>query len=93
MLRLALVLLYTAGLRRGELVRLTLGDVDPRAGVLRIRQSKFHKSRWVPLSPDAGAELRRYLVSAAAPLGSRAAGDPAAVPPQPAVLRATPVPA
>ncbi len=60
-LRLALVLLYTAGLRRGELVRLTLADVDERSGVLRIRESKFHKSRWVPLSPSATTELRRYL--------------------------------
>lgn len=60
-LRLALVLLYTAGLRRGELLRLTLADVDAQAGVLRIRESKFHKSRWVPLSCGARRELRRYL--------------------------------
>jgi len=61
-LRLALVLLYTAGLRRSELLRLTLSDVDPQAGVLRIRESKFHRSRWVPLSSSARKELRRYLV-------------------------------
>jgi integrase/recombinase XerD len=60
-MRLAIVLLYTAGLRRGELLRLTLADVEPKAGVLRIRESKFHKSRLVPLSPGARAELRRYL--------------------------------
>lgn len=60
-LRLAVVLLYTAGLRRGELLRLSLQDVDCRAGVLRIRQSKFHKSRLVPLSDDARHELRVYL--------------------------------
>jgi integrase/recombinase XerD len=60
-MRIALVLLYTAGLRRGELLRLTLDDCDPRAGVLRIRASKFHKSRLVPLSPDARIELRTYL--------------------------------
>ncbi|MDB5781090.1 tyrosine-type recombinase/integrase, partial [Caballeronia mineralivorans] len=68
-LRLALVLLYTAGLRRRELLRLTLADVDARAGVLRVRESKFHKSRWVPLSCGARRELRRYLVRRlAAPL-------------------------
>lgn len=61
-MRLAIVLLYTAGLRRGELVRLRLEDVDSRSGVLRIRESKFHKSRWVPLSPSACADLRRYLI-------------------------------
>jgi integrase/recombinase XerD len=60
-MRLAVVLLYTAGLRRGELLRLTLADVDPHHGVLRIRESKFHKSRIVPLSPDAARELRAYL--------------------------------
>lgn len=60
-MRLAVVLLYTAGLRRGELVRLALGDVDSTRGVLRIRESKFHKSRFVPLSPGARQEVRRYL--------------------------------
>ncbi len=60
-MRLAIVLLYTAGLRRGELLRLTLADADPVQGVLRIRESKFHKSRWVPLSWDAQIELRSYL--------------------------------
>ena len=59
--RLAIVLLYTAGLRRGELVRLTLDDADAAAGVLRIRHSKFNKSRWVPLSRSALSELRAYL--------------------------------
>jgi integrase len=61
MMRCAVVLLYTAGLRRGEIVRLTLGDIDATAGVLRIRDSKFHKSRWVPLSPSATRELQHYL--------------------------------
>jgi integrase/recombinase XerD len=59
--RLAVVLLYSAGLRRGELVRLRLGDVDERKGVLRICDSKFHRSRMVPLSRDAHRELRYYL--------------------------------
>lgn len=60
-LRLAIVLLYTSGLRRGEVLALTLDDVDERAGVIRVRESKFHKSRFVPLSESAHAELRRYL--------------------------------
>jgi integrase len=59
--RLAIVLLYTAGLRRGELVRLRMDDVDLRSGVLRIRESKFHKSRWVVLSCSAREELHRYV--------------------------------
>ena len=60
-MRVAIVLLYTAGLRRGELLRLQLGDVDAKNGVLHVRESKFHRSRWVPLSRDARRELRTYL--------------------------------
>ncbi len=60
-MRLAIVLLYTAGLRRRELARLTLDDVDAQSGVLHIRDSKFHKSRLVPLSADARDELNCYL--------------------------------
>ena len=59
--RLAVVLMYTAGLRRGEAARLQMQDVDAENGVLRIQESKFHKSRWVPLSSTATRELRRYL--------------------------------
>lgn len=59
--RLAVVLLYTAGLRIGELARLTIGDADIDRGVLHIRESKFHSSRFVPLSTDARQELQSYL--------------------------------
>lgn len=60
-MRLAIIILYTAGLRRGELARLTLEDIEPQTGLLRIRESKFHKSRLVPLSSDAADALRAYL--------------------------------
>lgn len=66
-MRLAVIFLYTAGLRRGELVRLTLDDVEPQTGLLRIRESKFHKSRLVPLSPDAAGALHTYLRRRLAP--------------------------
>lgn len=59
--RLAIVLLYTAGLRRGELVRLALADCDAARGTLHVRTSKFRKSRLVALSADARDELERYL--------------------------------
>lgn len=59
--RLAIVLLYTAGLRRGEVVRLTLGDYDLAGRTLTIRASKFHKSRLVPLSATAASEMEVYL--------------------------------
>lgn len=60
-LRLALVLLYTTGLRRGELLKLTIGDYDPQSRTLLIRESKFHKSRYLPLSSDAVCEIETYL--------------------------------
>ena len=59
--RLAIVLLYTTGLRRGELVRLALADCDLTRGTLQVRASKFRKSRLVALSADARYELERYL--------------------------------
>lgn len=59
--RLALVLLYTMGLRRGELLRLTVADYDPSARTILIRESKFHKSRLLPLSSDGDRELQAYL--------------------------------
>ncbi len=60
-LRLSVVLLYTAGLRRGELARLVLSDYDHSEGTLLIRASKFHKSRLVALSRDAVREIEMYL--------------------------------
>ena len=62
-LRLAVVLLYTAGLRRGELVRLTLADYDRHEHILLVRNSKFHKSRYLPLSADANTEIEAYLAA------------------------------
>jgi integrase/recombinase XerD len=59
--RIAVVLLYTAGLRMGELVRLQVTDIEDRTRILRIRESKFQKSRLVPLSPSAQLEVQRYL--------------------------------
>lgn len=59
--RLALILLYTSGLRCGELLRLTIGDYNSKEHLLLIRESKFHKSRIIPLSKDGWAELEAYL--------------------------------
>jgi len=60
-MRLAIVLLYTTGMRRRELTRLTVGDYNPREHTLMIRESKFHKSRLIPVSGDAGREIDRLL--------------------------------
>jgi integrase len=59
--RLAIVLLYTLGLRRGEVVRLVISDYDAVEQTLLVRASKFHKSRLVALSRTAADELDRYL--------------------------------
>jgi integrase/recombinase XerD len=59
--RLAITLLYTPGLRRGELARLTLGDYDATGHVLLIRETKFYKSRLIPLAADARVEIDRSL--------------------------------
>ncbi len=58
---LAIILLYTTGLRRQELVRLTLGDYDARTQTLLVRASKFHKSRELPLSLSTAQALEGYL--------------------------------
>ena len=53
-------LLWAAGLRGGELVRLNVEDVDLEKGVLHIRQTKNFKSRLVPLSDSARMALMAY---------------------------------
>jgi integrase len=60
-IRLAIVLLFTTGIRRGELLRLTLGDYNSRDATLLIRESKFHKSRLLPLNSEIAAEIDHYL--------------------------------
>jgi integrase/recombinase XerD len=53
-------LLATTGLRIGEALRLDRNDLDRGEGVLRIRESKFGKSRLVPLQTSAVEALERY---------------------------------
>lgn len=53
-------LLAVTGLRVGEAIRLDRGEVDLNAGLLSIVNSKFGKSRQVPLHPTTVAMLRRY---------------------------------
>ena len=55
-----ILLLATTGLRISEALHLTLRDVDLDLGVLSIRQSKFRKSRLVPLSRGTLEAMRRY---------------------------------
>ena len=56
-----IVLAYCAGLRLGELARLTLADVDLKLGAITIRETKFFKSRVLPLSGSALSALEELL--------------------------------
>jgi site-specific recombinase XerD len=61
-LRAVLLLLYGAGLRVGEAVALTLQGMDLGAAVITIRNTKFHKTRLVPV----GLKLNQAMVQYAA---------------------------
>ncbi len=61
-----ITLAYCAGLRLGEIVSLTLGDLDREGGLLEIRDTKFFKSRRLPLAPSAINVLSVYLDARAA---------------------------
>lgn len=56
-----IVLGYCAGLRLGELVRLDLDDVHLDAGEIAVRETKFFKSRTLPLTDSVIVALREYL--------------------------------
>lgn len=60
--RAILLLLYGAGLRISEALSLTIADVDLVESVLQIRETKFYKSRLVPI----GTDLRRAMAGYAA---------------------------
>jgi site-specific recombinase XerD len=53
-------LLSATGLRPGEALALDLADVDLQSGILAIRESKFGKSRFVPVEGSTRAALARY---------------------------------
>lgn len=58
--RTLLLLLYATGLRISEALALTIADVDLREAMLTIRETKFYKSRLVPIGADLVDVLRRY---------------------------------
>lgn len=53
-------LLAATGLRVGEAINLDVGDVDHNGAVLTIRESKFGKSRLVPVQQSTMAALDDY---------------------------------
>jgi len=46
-------LLYVTGMRISEALSLTLADLDLGQALLRIRKTKFHKARLIPLHPSS----------------------------------------
>jgi integrase/recombinase XerD len=59
--RAILELLYSTGIRRSELVRLELGDLNRDKRLLRIRQGKGRKDRVVPVGARALGWVEKYL--------------------------------
>jgi len=54
-------LIASTGMRISEALALLNKDVDLKYGMLTIHQTKFGKSRQIPLHPSTVAALRRYL--------------------------------
>jgi site-specific recombinase XerD len=73
-------LFYSTGLRLGELVKLTLLDVDLQGGVVRVNQGKGAKDRVVPMGETAVRFLKEYLTKVRPPLSQRYNGDRLLVP-------------
>jgi integrase/recombinase XerD len=65
-----IIMLLRLGLRRGELARLTLDDIDWRVGELVIRGKGGREDR-LPLPADVGAAIAGYLLAG----GRRATGE------------------
>ncbi len=64
-------LISVTGMRLSEVIGLQRGDVDLDDGILTIRETKFGKSRLVPLHPTTCAVLLSYAERRDAHLGSR----------------------
>ncbi|MFH1327907.1 MAG: tyrosine-type recombinase/integrase [Candidatus Bathyarchaeota archaeon] len=58
-----ILLLYTTGMRLGEVLNLRLRDIDRRERILYLRRTKFYKARYIPLSTSMMKELEDYLES------------------------------
>src|SRR5438270_629188 len=58
--RTLLMTLYGTGMRRAELARLKVGDVDSQRMIIRVVEGKGGKDRDLPLSPALLETLREY---------------------------------
>lgn len=55
-------LIASTGIRTSEAIKLNENDVDLENGILKINESKAHKSRYLPLHPTAMQALKRYVL-------------------------------
>lgn len=53
---------YSTGIRRSELVRLSVYDVDAERGTLLVREGKWKKDRMVPIGERALMWVEKYLL-------------------------------
>jgi len=67
----ALALLFLTGMRVGEALSLNLEDVDLSNGVIKIRQGKFGKSRFVPMAQDLTDRMEQCKLFVDRSLGIR----------------------
>lgn len=58
--RAILEVLYSTGIRRGEVIGLSVYDLDAERGTLMVRQGKGRKDRMVPIGERAIAWVERY---------------------------------
>ena len=59
MFRTLILLLYGSGLRVSEALGLTMRDVDLEQRIVTVRNTKFYKTRLVPIGPKLALELTR----------------------------------
>lgn len=71
-----LALLFLTGLRAGEGLRLCDRDVDLAEAVIQVRDTKFGKSRVVPLAADLTARLTQCRARVVTRFGPRAPDAP-----------------
>ena len=74
--RALLLLLYGAGLRLGEALRLQQADIDLTNRLLTVRDSKFHKGRLLPLDPRLAREMAAHAARSVPPGAAGTAARP-----------------
>ncbi len=61
--RVALALLYSSGLRIGEMINLELGDIDINRRQIFVRKGKGRKDRYVLMAESFAQLLNNYLLT------------------------------